>query len=463
MSAVEPAVVAELAGKFGGEIVTPDHSGYDEARRIFNGMFDRRPALIARCAGAADVAAAIQLARTEGLPLAVRGGGHSVPGYSSCDDGIVIDLSLMREVRVDSAARTACAQAGATWGDFDRETQEVGLATTGGRVTTTGIAGLTLGSGSGWLERKYGLVVDNLQSVELVTAGGEVVTVNERENAELFWGLRGGGGNFGVVTSFEYQLHELGPIVYGGMLLHRRDRAEELLPFWRDFMRNAPDEVCGGLVFLTAPPEPFVPEAARGKPAIGVLVLYAGPVEDAADAFRPLVEFGPPELAMVQPMPYTAVQQLIDPANPPGRHNYWKSENVPELSDRAIATVIEHANRISSPFTVLVLEPKGGATGRVPEDAMALGHRDAECSFYGIAMWEDPAESERHISWARELAAAMEPHSTIGIALNFSSDLADDRIRATFGAEKYARLVALKNEWDPDNVFCNNQNIRPAD
>jgi FAD/FMN-containing dehydrogenase len=462
MATVDPATVAELAGKFTGEIIAPDDSGYEETRRVFNGMFDRRPALIARCAGAADVAAAIQFARAAGRPLAVRGGGHSVPGYSSCDDGIVIDLSLMREIRVDPAARTARAQAGATWGDFDRATQDLGLATTGGRVTTTGIAGLTLGSGSGWLERKYGLVLDNLRSVELVTAGGEVVTANERTNAELFWGLRGGGGNFGVVTSFEYQLHELGPIVYGGMLLHPRDRAAELVPFWRDFMRNAPDEVCGGLVFLTAPPEPFVPEAARGKPAIGVLVLYAGPLEEAEDAFRPLVEFGPPELTMVQPMPYTAVQELIDPANPPGRHNYWKSENVPELSDPAVATLIEHANRIASPFTVIVLEPKRGAIGRVPEDAMALGHRDAECTFYGIAMWEDPTESELHISWARGLAAAMEPYTSIGIALNFSSEVTDDRIRATFGAEKYARLVALKNEWDPENVFCNNQNIRPT-
>jgi FAD/FMN-containing dehydrogenase len=447
---------------FGGTVLLPEQPGYDEARAVFNGMWDRRPACIARCRGVADVIAGVAFARDNDLLLAVRGGGHGVTGNAVCDGGLMLDLAPMKGVFVDPAARRAVAQGGVTWGEFDRETQAFGLATTGGRVTTTGIAGLTLGSGSGWLERKFGFTVDNLLSAQVVTADGRVVTASEEENDDLFWGLRGGGGNFGVVTAFEYRLHQLGPIVLGGMLLHDRAKAPELLPRWRDMMREAPDEVGGAFAFLTAPPLDFVPEQIRGKPACGMIFLYAGPVEDGGEAAAKLRALGDPELDLVMPMPYTAVQQLLDAGNPPGRHQYWKSDYVPEFSDEAIGVLIEHANRVASPFTVIVLEPKGGSLARVPEDAMALPGRDAEVAFYGIAQWEDPAEAEVHTAWARELGAAMDPYSSRNAPLNFVMDEGQERVQSTFGPEKYRRLVELKDKYDPENLFCLNQNIRPS-
>ncbi|MDQ4126486.1 MAG: FAD-dependent oxidoreductase, partial [Actinomycetota bacterium] len=319
----EPAIQG-LAANFRGELIRPDDDGYDSARAVFNAMIDRRPALIARCTGVADVIAAVNFARANELVVAVRGGGHSVPGYAVCDGGIVIDLSPMKGVWVDPEARTARAQAGLTWGEFDRETQQFGLAVTGGRVTHTGIAGQTLGSGSGWLERKYGLTCDNLLSAEVVTADGQFLKASEEENEDLFWGLRGGGGNFGIVTSFEYRLHPVGPIVLGGMLLYSFSKAKELLHFWRDFIEEAPDELSVTPAILTAPPAPFVPELLKGQLAAGLIVCYAGPPEEGGEVVGPLREFGPPEVDLVQPMPYTVVQTLVDPANPPGRRNYWK-------------------------------------------------------------------------------------------------------------------------------------------
>jgi hypothetical protein len=459
---VEAAALEQFNGGFKGAVLTREDEGYDGARAIFNAMFDRRPALIACCSGVADVIAAVQFARSNDLVVAVRGGGHSVPGHSVCDDGIVIDLSAMDGVYVDPVARTARAQGGATWGGFDRETQVLGLATTGGRITTTGIAGLTLGSGSGWLERKFGLTVDNLLSAQIVTADGEVLTASERENDDLFWGLRGGGGNFGIVTSFEYRLHELGPIVAGGLMVYPRELAPEILPAWRDHMAEAPDEVCGGFAFLTAPPEEFVPEEVRLKPVCGVVFLYAGAVEKGQQAAEELKSrLGAPALDLVGPMPYTVVQQLLDAGNPPGRHQYWKSDNVRQFSDQAIETLIEHANRIQSPFTTVVLEPKGGAIRRVDEGAAAVTGRDAVCSYYGISQWEDPAQSETHVAWARELGEAMKPFASGDIPLNFVMDEGQERVQSTFGPEKYRRLVALKDMYAPDNVFRLNQNLRP--
>jgi hypothetical protein len=460
---IEETAVAEFSAGFAGTVIRPGDEGYDTARAVFNGMYDRRPALIARCGGVADVVAALGLARESGLEVAVRGGGHSVPGYSTCDDGIVIDLTPMKGVFVDPNVRSARAAGGVTWGEFDRETQAFGLATTGGRVTTTGIAGLTLGSGSGWAERKFGFTVDNLLSAQMVTADGRVVTASEQDNQELFWGLRGGGGNFGVVTSFEYQLHPLGPIVLGGLMAYPREQAPELLRAWSDYMQSAPDELNGGFAFLTAPPEEFVPEEVRMKPVCGVIVLYAGPVEEGEAVVQGLKEaLGPPAMDLVMPMPYLVVQQLIDAGNPPGRPQYWKSDTLKEMSDGAIDTLVEHANRIRSPFTVIVLEAKGGAIPRVPEDSMALIGRSAPFAFYGISQWEDPAESDEHIRWARDFGDAMEPYSGKDIALNFVMDEGVERVQATFGPQKYARLVALKDEYDPGNVFCRNQNIKPS-
>jgi hypothetical protein len=460
---IDDAALGTLAASFTGPLLRAGDAGYDEGRAIFNGMYDQRPGLIARCGGVADVIAAVNFAREGGLEVAVKGGGHSVPGYSSCDDGIVIDLSAMKGVFVDPLARTARAAGGVTWGEFDRETQAFGLATTGGRITTTGIAGLTLGSGSGWLERTFGFTVDNLLSVQMVTAQGEVVTASEEDNADLFWGLRGGGGNFGIVTSFEYLLHPIGPIVLGGLLGYPRERAPELLRAWSDFMRKAPDELNGGFAFITAPPEEFVPEEVRGRPVCGVITLYGGPAEEGEPIVQAMRDvLGPPAMDLLMPMPYLVVQQLLDAGNPPGRPQYWKSDTLAEMSDGAIDTIVEHANRIASPFTVLVIEAKGGAIPRVPEDSMALMGRDAAFAFYGISQWEDPAENDQHIRWARELGDAMEPYSGKGIALNFVMDEGNERVQAAFGPKKYERLVALKDRWDPENLFSRNQNIKPS-
>jgi FAD/FMN-containing dehydrogenase len=461
-TAVAEAALHELDGKFRGELIRPDDPGYDAARAIFNAMIDRRPAVIARCTGVADILAALEFAHAQELPVAVRSGGHGVAGNAMCDDGIVLDLSPMKGVRVDPERRTARANGGVLWGEFDRETQAFGLATPGGRVSTTGVAGLTLGSGSSWLERKHGLTVDNLLSVDLVTADGRFLTASEEENEELFWGLRGGSGNFGVATSFEFRLHPVGPTLLAGFVLHRAERAPELLRFYRDFIADAPDEVGGSPAFLTAPPAPFVPQHLHGAPLFGFIVCYFGPVEDGERALRPLRELGPPELDLVQPMPYTAFQTMIDEANAPGRQNYWKAEFLGELSDDAIDTITEHAARVTSPFSLVILEPKGGAIARSPEDATPLGRRDAAFAFYVFSMWEDRDESERHIAWTREFAGAMEPYTTSGIYLNFTSDTGEGRVRSTYGPEKYDRLVALKDEYDPTNFFRFNQNIKPS-
>jgi FAD/FMN-containing dehydrogenase len=460
---VEDSAVQELSMAFGGPLLRPGDEDYDSAREIFNGMYDRRPALIARCGGVADVIAAVNFARDNGLEVAVKAGGHGVPGYASCDDGIVIDVSPMKGVFVDPEARTARAAGGVTWGEFDRETQAFGLATTGGRITTTGVAGLTLGSGSGWLERKFGFTVDNLLSVQLVTAAGEVVTASETENPELFWGLRGGGGNFGIATSFEYRLHPLGPIVVGGLMGYPRERAPELLRAWADHLRDAPDELGSGFAFITAPPEEFVPEEVRGQPVCGVVVLYAGPVEEGEPVMQRLREvLGPPAMDLAMPMPYLVVQQLLDAGNPPGRPQYWKSDTIREMTDDAVETLVEHAGRIPSPTTAIVLEAKGGAIPRVPEDSMALIGRKAGFAYYGIAQWEEPGQAEDHLRWARDLGEAMEPFSNRDIALNFVMDEGTERVQAAFGPEKYARLVALKDRYDPGNLFSRNQNVRPS-
>ncbi len=459
---LEEAAVQELAADFRGQLLRPEDEGYDAARTVFNAMIDRRPALIARCTGVADVIAAVNFARENELVVAVRGGGHHVAGYGTCDGGLVIDLSPMKGVWVDVEARAARAQAGLVWGEFDRETQQFGLATTGGRITHTGIAGQTLGSGSGWLERKYGLTCDNLISAEVVTAGGEFVKASEKENPDLFWGLRGGGGNFGIVTSFEYRLHPVGPIVFGGMLLHPFSRARDLLRFWRDYIEEAPDELGTAPAIFTAPPAPFVPEHMKGQPAAGLIVCYSGSIEEGEEVVRPLKEFGPPEVDLVQPMPYTVVQSLLDPANPPGKRNYWKSENMSELSDEAIDALVEQAATVTSPFTEIVLEPKGRAISRVGEAETAIGGRDAAHTLYVFTLWENPSEDDTHIAWTREFMEAMDSYTTPGISLNFTSDQGQDRVKDFFGRDgKYERLTSLKNEYDPTNLFRLNQNVRP--
>ena len=451
----------ELPG-FAGQLLHSSDAGYDEARQVFNGMIDRRPAVIARCAGADDVVKAVNLARENNLPLSVYGGGHGVTGSAVVDAGICVDLRGMNRIDVDPEARTARAEGGLTWGELDAATQEHGLAVTGGRVSDTGIGGLTLGSGSGWLERKLGFVCDNLIAAEVVTADGRKVTASDDENAELFWGLRGGGGNFGVVTAFHLRLHPIGPIVLGGMLMYPAQMATDLVRFYRDFVTGAPDEVGTGLAFISAPPLDFVPEPVRGKPVVGVVVCYAGSPEQGEEAMRPLREFGPPAIDMVQPMPYVAVQQLLDPPNQKGMQNYWTADFLAELPDEAVDVLVEHATNPVSPLTQIILVPGGGAIARVDDEAMALGQRAAPWNIHYLSMWPDPADTEQNIAYTRGIATAMKPWTTGGAYLNFIGDEGSGRVEAAFGTEKYTRLQALKDEWDPENLFRHNQNIPPT-
>jgi FAD/FMN-containing dehydrogenase len=447
---------------FEGRLHAPGDAEYDVARAVFNAMIDRRPAVVAVCGSTADVVAAVNYARDEGLPLSVYCGGHAVTGAAVCDDGVCLDLRGMKGIEVDPVARTARADAGLNWGEFDAATQEHGLAVTGGRVPDTGIAGLALGSGSGWLERKLGFTCDNLLAAEVVTADGQIVTASATENPDLFWGLRGGGGNFGVVTSFLLQLHPVGPIVLGGLLVWPAPMANDVARFWRDFMLSAPDEVGGALAFITAPPADFVPEPVRGHPILGCVVCYAGDVAEGEEVLRPLREFGPPPLDLLGPMPYTAVQDLITEANPHGRRNYWSADFLDELPDEAIDTFVEHATNPVSPFSQMLVIPGGGAIARVPEDATAFGARTAPFNTHFLSMWESEADDEQNIAYTRAIAAAMKPWTSGRAYLNFIGDEGLHRIEASFGEQKYARLQELKGKWDPNNLFSHNQNIKPA-
>ncbi len=451
---------ATLAG-FRGTLLRDGDDGYDQARRVFNAAIDRRPALIAQCAGVADVQAALAVAREQGLEVSVRGGGHSVAGHAIVDGGVVIDLRPMSQVRVDPEARTAWCGGGANWGQLDRETQRFGLAVTGGRLGDTGVGGLTLGGGSGWLERKYGLTIDSLLSVELVTADGRLVIASPERNPELFWALRGGGGNFGVVTGFEFRLHEVGPLLYGGMLFFPIEAAVDILKAYRAFMEGAPDEIGGGAVILSAPPEEFVPEPVRGKPVLAIVACYVGPADTGERAFAPLREWDP-ALEMLGPMPYEAVQGLIAPGNPPGRQQYWKAGLLVELSDEAIETFVSRASDVISPFTSSLMLPLGGAFARAPEGETPVGFRHAKWNYHVLSQWIDPGETERHVEWTRGVDRALGAYAEEALYVNFVGDPSSSAIQAAFGPENYARLVAVKDEYDPDNVFRSNTNIAPS-
>jgi FAD/FMN-containing dehydrogenase len=456
--------VEELATAFGGSLLQPGDQDFDEARLVWNGLHDRHPALIARCTAAADVVAAVNFARENGLAVAVRGGGHSAPGYGTCDDGIVIDLSPMKGIAVDPEARTARAEAGLTWGEFDAATQEHGLAVTGGRFSTTGISGLTLGSGSGWLERKCGLTADNLVSVEVVTASGEQVTASSGENPDLFWGIRGGSGNFGIVTSFVYRLHEVGPIIYGGLMMATPDRATEILKFAREYMPSAPEDLGGAVAFINAPPEPFVPAELQGQPVVGLVICWTGDHDVGERVVAPLREVAQPVVDLVQPMPYTALQSMLDDGGPKGIRGYFKAEFMDELSDEAIDKLARHGARRAGPMAQLLMEPMRGAISDMGEDETALGRRDVEWCYHALAMWlePDPDTADAHVAWAKGLAEDLRPHSTAGVYLNYiSDDEGEERVRSSYGP-KYDRLVALKDRYDPDNMFRLNQNIRPS-
>ena len=455
-------VVARAIPGFQGEVLRPGASGYDEARKIWNGMIDRRPAVIARCRNSDDVAAAIRFGRSEGLALAVRGGGHGVAGYAICDGGLVIDLSLMRAVRVDPESRVAWADAGVLWAEFDAATQAHSLATTGGVVTHTGIAGLTLGGGIGWLMRKFGLTCDNVLGVELVTADGDLVTANEQDNPDLLWGVRGGGGNFGVVTRFEYRLHRLEPTVVAGLILHPASRAVEALRFYRDFVAEAPDELAVYLSLRTAPALPIIPSHLQGEPVVGFVVCYAGPVEDGERVLRPLRSFGPPAADLVAPKAYMTHQSTFDATVPHGMHYYWKSHYLAPLSDSAIDTLAEHAWTKRSPHSYTIVFHLGGAVRRVDDMATAFSGRDAEHAININGEWLGPDDPNEDTAWTRKMFDAMRPYGTGGVYVNFLGDEGEDRVRTAYGAEKYERLARLKATYDPKNVFRLNQNIKPA-
>jgi FAD/FMN-containing dehydrogenase len=461
---VSPDVdVRRLRASVAGEVVAPGDPSYDEARKVWNGMVDRFPAAVVRCASTSDVVAAVSFAREQGLLLAVRGGAHSTPGYSTCDEGLVVDLRPMNRVQVDPEAGIARVQGGAVWAELAAATQEHGLALTGGRVSDTGVGGLSLGSGSGWLERMYGFTCESLISAEVVTADGEVVTASADENAELFWALRGGGGNFGVVTEFQFRLHPVGPILTAGMLLWPRAQAGEVIRFYREFIAEAPDEVGGGVALITAPPEPFVPAELQGQPAVGVIYCYIGPPADGEEAARPLREFGSPAVDVVQPMPYVALQSMLDGGMPPGVREYFKVDWLRSLPDETIDTVVAQADELPAPFGQLILAPMGGAVSRSGAKDMALSVPDAPWLYFCLSMWMDPAEDQRNTAWARGFAAAMRE---FGLGTGFPNFIEPDegnRLRVSYGDEKYARLVEVKRRWDPENLFRLNQNIVAPD
>jgi FAD/FMN-containing dehydrogenase len=458
----EDAII-NLKKQIQGDVLLPSDDDYDQARKIWNGMIDKHPALIIRCTGPADVIDAVKFARKHQIIVSIRGGGHNVSGNSLVDNGMVIDLSKMKGIHVDPKSRTVRAQAGATLGELDRETQVFGLAVPSGIVTTTGIAGLTLGGGFGWLARKHGLSADNLISVDMVTAEGEFLTVSKTEHEDLFWGLRGGGGNFGIATSFEYQLQPIGPTVLGGMLLHPMKDAPEFLRFYRDFIADAPDELAVAPILRLAPPAPFLPEEVHGKPVVCVIVLYAGSMEEGEKLIAPLRQYGTPLVDGIGPKPFRMLQSLLDASAQPGWQYYVKSEFLPSLSDEVIDTLVEHALKITSPQSVIAGFHLGGAVSRIDEDATAYSHRDAAYSLIINCAWTEPNESEKHIQWTRDFWKALQPFSSGGAYVNFQSrDEGEDRVRATYGTAKYERLSKLKKKYDPLNFFRLNQNIRPA-
>jgi hypothetical protein len=452
--------IAGLHDGFRGELLSPEDTGYEEARMVWNGSITRFPALIARCAGVADVIAAVKFAKDNGLLVAVRGGGHSYPGHSVCDGGLVIDLSLMKGIRVDPEARTVRAQAGVLLGELDRETQAFGLAVPSGIVTHTGLSGLTLGGGINWLQRKYGLAIDQLLSVDLITAEGEFVKASASENPDLFWGLRGGGGNFGIVTEFEFRLNPVGPTVLAGPIFWPIEEAPNVLRFYRGWISEAPDELMTIVSCRKAPPLPFVPKELHGKLVVGVLCCYAGAVEEGEKVVKPLKEFGSPVLDLCVPKPFLAHQGMFDPSFPHGWWYYIRSCDVAQLTDEVIDITVDHALRITSPLSTFVIWQLGGAVARVGEDETTFGGRSAGHTFNIAGITESAEGFDEEREWVRNFWSALEPYHT-SVYVNFLMEEGEERIRQAYGAKKYDRLKALKRRYDPDNLFRLNQNIRP--
>jgi FAD/FMN-containing dehydrogenase len=446
--------LASLEG-FAGLLVSPDDADYDEVRSVHNGMIDRRPALIARCRGAADVVAAVGLAREHGFELAVRGGGHNVSGSAVTEGGLMLDLSLMKGIHVDPVARTVRVQGGATWGELNRETQLHSLAVTGGVISTTGVAGLTLGGGLGWMMGKYGLACDNLLSAEVVTADGRVLTADADHEPDLFWALRGGGGNFGVVTSFEFRLHPVGPIVLGGLVIHPFDAARDVLRFARDFCSDLPDDATVVVALVHAPD-------GSGLKVSGIAVCHVGPLEQAQADLAPVLEFGSPFEVAIGPIPYTVQNTLLDEAFPKGAQNYWKSVFLEELTDGAIDTMVEQFAACPSPMSGMVLEHFHGEVARIPADATAVAYRETGFNFLITGVWPDAADTPANVAWTRAAFDAMQEFASPRRWLNYlgEDETGEDPLRAAYGSN-YDRLVQVKTAYDPTNLFRLNQNIRP--
>ena len=463
MSSAAAALAGGLENDFLGELIGPEEPTYDAARAIWNGQIDRKPQLIARCQGLADVCAAVRFARERNLPSSVRGGGHAVAGHAICHDGLVIALSAMTAARVDPSTETIRVEGGALNEHLDRESHAFGLATPGGIVSHTGVGGLTLGGGIGHLMRAFGLAIDNLTSADVVTADGDFVVANERENSDLFWGLRGGGGNFGIVTSFEFRLHPLPPQILAGMVAWPMRAAPAVLRFLREFLPAAPREI-GVLANLRlAPPLPAIPSELHGEPIVALVMDYAGPVEEAEKALRPLREFGAPAFDAVALKPYPAHQKMFDAALPHGRHYYWKSHKLAELSDDAIGLIVDHCQRITSALATVPIFCLGGAVMDVANDATAFANRTALHDINIAAAWmPDDPEPDRHINWVRAMFDDLLPHSS-GVYVNFTSDDPADRVRsAAYSPEQWTRLVELKTKYDPTNFFRMNANIPPG-
>lgn len=453
-TAINGAAVDAFEASLGGEMLRPGDARYDEARRVWNGMIDKRPALIARCAGVADVMRTVDFARTHELLVSVRGGGHNVAGNAVCEGGLMIDLAGMRSVHVDPVRSTARAEGGVTWREFDRETQAFGLATTGGAISHTGIAGLTLGGGIGWLGGRYGLTCDNLLSVDLVTADGRLVTASATENKDLFWGLRGGGGNFGVATAFEYQLHAVGPVL-GGTVLYPFAKAKDVLTFYRDLAKAIPDELNTYAFLLNSP---------DGVPVVALGVCYNGSLDEGQKVLRPIREFGPPLADEIRPMAYCELQALFDATSAPGGRYYYKSLFMQDISDAAIDTLVSRFPSVPSPLSVVLFERFGNAVNRISTEETAFSHRNALCEWLCSSSWLDPAADEVNILWCRELWEAMRPFTMGGeytTQMGLEAEEGGERIKAAYGPN-YQRLVAVKNKYDPTNLFRHNQNIRPT-
>ncbi len=451
--------VDQLREQVRGEVITPDDEAYGSARTVYNAMIERRPAVVVRCANTGDVIATVNFARDHQLDLAVRGGGHSVPGFGTCDDGVVIDLAGMRGVRVDPAGRTARVEGGATWGDLNAATHAFGLATTGGIISTTGVGGLTLGGGIGYLARGYGLSCDNLVSADVVTADGRFLVASEKENDDLFWALRGGGGNFGVVTSFEFRLHPVKDI-YGGAMFYELSDTGDVLRFYRQFIADAPEELGAFPAFQIAPPLPVIPENRHGDPFIAIVACWAGPLDQGPRALQPFHDLAPVVAELVGPMPYPALNSAFDALVPPGLQHYWKANFVTDLTDEAIQAHSEHGPKVPVVNSTVHIYPINGACHRVPPDATAFAYRDANFATVIAGMWPEPADNQANIGWVRDYYDATAPHSEEGGYVNFMAADDQDRVKANYRGN-YQRLLDIKRKYDRDNLFHLNQNIKP--